>query len=208
MKLILATKNKGKVKEIREFFKPSPIVGVITNNSTVIELQSLNDFPEIVDIPETGDTFEENAWIKAKAVYDRTQICTLADDSGLEVDYLNGRPGVYSARYSGENAADEDNRKKLLHELKNAADHNRTARFVCVMVFYDGIKNSIFKGVCEGTIIESERGNEGFGYDPIFIPEGYDKTFAELDMKTKNQISHRGKALTAVKQYLKIHHFC
>ena len=197
MKLILATKNKGKVKEIREFFK-----------GIKIELVSLNDFPEIEDIPETGSTFEENAWLKAKAVFDRLQICALADDSGLEVDYLNGRPGVYSARYSGENATDESNRKKLLHELANVAEHNRTARFICVMVLYDGIKKNIFRGICEGTIIEEERGTDGFGYDPLFVPEGFDKTFAELDIETKNIISHRGKALLKAKQYIKEHHLC
>lgn len=195
MKLILATKNNGKVKEIREFFRESSV-------GMKIELLSLNDFPEIEDIPETGDTFEENAWIKAKAVYDKLQICTLADDSGLEVDYLNGRPGVYSARYAGEDANDENNRKKLLHELKHIADHNRTARFICVMILYDGITKHIFKGICEGSIIESERGSDGFGYDPLFKPEGYDKTFAELDMDTKNRISHRGKALAQLKEYL------
>lgn len=191
MKLILATKNNGKVKEIREFFK-----------GMKIELLSLNDYPEVEDIPETGDTFEENAWIKAKAVYDKLQVCTLADDSGLEVDYLNGRPGVYSARYAGENTNDENNRKKLLHEIKQVADHNRTARFICVMILYDGIKKNIFKGVCEGKITESVRGSDGFGYDPLFVPEAYDKTFAELDMETKNRISHRGKALEQLKEYL------
>jgi non-canonical purine NTP pyrophosphatase (RdgB/HAM1 family) len=209
MKLIIASKNKGKLKEI------TAVVGVITNNHYNIELLSLNDFPKIPDIPETGNTFEENAWLKAKTVYDKTGICTLADDSGLEVDYLNGRPGVYSARYAGENATDAENRQKLLHELKNVAKHNRTARFVCVMILYDGIKNNnapllrggdgvglIFKGVCEGTIAEAERGNNGFGYDSLFIPEGYSQTFAELEMETKNKISHRGKVLMELKKYL------
>src|SRR5205085_7955222 len=105
-----------------------------------------------------------------------------------------------------------NNRKKLLHELNNVADHNRTARFICVMVLYDGIKKNIFKGVCEGNIIESERGDDGFGYDPLFVPaeqkNGNDKTFAELDMETKNKISHRGKALVEVKKYIKEHHLC
>jgi len=191
MKLIIATKNNGKLKEIKESLDDSEI-----------ELLSLNDFPQISDIKETGNTFEENAWIKAKSVYDKTGICTLADDSGLEVDYLNGRPGVYSARYAGKNASDSDNRKKLLNELKGAAQHNRTARFVCVMILYDGIKKNIFRGICEGTIAESERGNIGFGYDSLFIPEGFDQTFAELDIETKNKISHRVKVLKEVKKYL------
>jgi len=192
MKLIIATKNNGKLKEIKESL-----------NDSRTELLSLNDFTQIEDIPETGNTFEENAWIKAKSVYEKTGICTLADDSGLEVDYLNGRPGVYSARYAGEKETDRENRKKLLHELEGVAHHNRIARFVCVMILYDGIKKNIFKGICEGTIAESERGNNGFGYDSLFIPEGFDQTFAELDIGTKNKISHRGKALMEVKQYLK-----
>ncbi len=205
MKLIIATKNNGKLKEIKEFLNSSniPVVGVVTNNPSNIELLSLNDFSDIHDIPETGNTFEENALLKAKTVYEKTGICTLADDSGLEVDYLNGRPGVYSARYASEKATDTENRKKLLHELKHIAAHNRTARFVCVMILYDGIKKNIFRGICEGTIAESERGNNGFGYDSLFIPEGFDRTFAELDIETKNKISHRGKALKEVKQYFK-----
>lgn len=193
MKLLLATKNNHKAKEIKEYL-----------TGMKLELLTLNDFPEFEDIPETGETFEENAWIKAKAAYEKMEICALADDSGLEVDYLNGRPGVYSARYAGEKASDADNRKKLLHELANAADHNRTARFICVMVLYDGIKKSIFRGICEGSITENERGEDGFGYDPLFIPEGYGKTFAELGIETKNRISHRGKALKQLNGFLSL----
>jgi XTP/dITP diphosphohydrolase len=195
MKIIVATKNAGKLKEIKEFLSDSGI-----------DLLSLADFPEMQDIPETGGTFEENAWIKAKTVYDRVQVCTpvciLADDSGLEVDYLNGRPGVHSARYAGEHATDSDNRQKLLRELKHVAPHNRDARFVCVIVLYDGTRKHVFKGVCEGMIADAPRGENGFGYDPLFIPEGSAQTFAELDSETKNKISHRGKALAELKEYL------
>ncbi len=188
-KLILATKNKGKVREITEYFKDSEF-----------EITGLEDsFP---DIDETGTTFEENATLKAEQVYNQLKILTLADDSGLEVDYLVGEPGVYSARFAGENATDLDNCKKLLEEMGDAEDEDRAARFKCVMVLYDGTEKHVFEGVCEGKIISEMRGNDGFGYDPLFVPNGYTQTYAELDLGTKNTISHRGKALKLVKDYL------
>lgn len=189
-KLVIASTNKGKIKEIKEVLDG-------------FEFLSLTDFPKIKEIEETGKTFEENALIKAKTVYDYANAMTLADDSGLEVDELNGAPGVYSARYSGEGAADDKNCEKLLNELKDIPKENRTARFRCVIVLYNGENDKhIFNGTCEGKIINEKRGTNGFGYDPLFVPNGYNKTFAELDSETKNKISHRGKALEQLKNYL------
>ncbi len=188
-KLILATKNKGKVREIVEYLKDPDY-----------EITGLDDnFP---GIEETGATFEENASIKAEQAFEHYKTPTLADDSGLEVDYLVGEPGVYSARFAGENATDLDNCKKLLEEMDGAGPEERTARFKCVMVLYDGTDKHVFEGVCEGKIITEMRGNDGFGYDPLFVPDGFTQTYAELDLGIKNQISHRGKALKQVKDYL------
>lgn len=190
-KIFIATKNKGKVKEI---------ISVL--NSTGIEFSSLEDRLNIPEIPETGSTFEENAFIKAKAVYDIVNIPVLADDSGLEVDYLNGAPGVYSARYSGDGATDKQNCDKLLHELEAVKPGDRTARFKCVLVLFDGTKKLVFEGSCEGSITSSQKGDGGFGYDPLFQPAGYTKTFGELGPEIKNKISHRGKALALLKAAL------
>lgn len=190
-KIFIATKNKGKVKEI---------ISVL--GGTGIGFSSLVDNPEIPDIPETGSTFEENAFIKAKAVYEIVKIPVLADDSGLEVDYLNGAPGVYSARYSGEGATDKKNCDKLLKELEGVESKDRTARFKCVLVLFDGESKRVFEGTCEGIIATSPKGDGGFGYDPLFKPVGYTETFGELGQDIKNKISHRGKALAALKQSL------
>lgn len=188
-KLYIASKNKGKVKEIQYVLK-----------DTGIQVLSLADAPEIPDIPETGSTFEENAFIKAKAVYDILKAPVLADDSGLEVDYLNGAPGIYSARYAGKDATDEDNCNKLLSALSGV--ENRAAGFRCVLVLYYGNSKHVFDGVCRGTINHQPKGEKGFGYDPLFVPEGFTETFAELGPETKNKISHRGKALAQLKEYL------
>lgn len=188
-KLYIATKNKGKVKEIQFVLK-----------DTGIEVLSLADAPEIPDIPETGSTFEENAFIKAKAVYDIIHAPVLADDSGLEVDHLNGAPGIFSARYAGEHASDSNNCTKLLTVMNDV--ENRGAGFKCVLVLYDGNSKHVFNGVCRGSINHEPKGENGFGYDPLFIPEGYTQTFAELDAVTKNSVSHRGKALIKLKQFL------
>lgn len=188
-KLYIATKNKGKVKEIQYVLKDAGI-----------EVLSLADALEIPDIPETGITFEENAFIKAKAVYDIIQAPVLADDSGLEVDHLNGAPGIYSARYAGEDASDEVNCVKLLSELNGV--ENRAAGFRCVLIMYDGNEKMVFEGICRGSITYEPKGKNGFGYDPLFIPDGYEQTFAELDPAIKNNISHRGKALAKLKDSL------
>ena len=140
--------------------------------------------------------------IKAKAVFDVVKIPVLADDSGLEVDLLEGRPGVFSARYSGAGANDEKNNAKLLTELGETELNKRTAKFKCVIAMYDGLNTRVFDGECEGIIIFQPRGNWGFGYDPLFMPNGYTKTFAELGNDIKNEISHRGKALKSLLKFL------
>ncbi|HAX18092.1 MAG TPA: non-canonical purine NTP pyrophosphatase [Actinobacteria bacterium] len=195
MEIVIATKNKGKVREISHFFK-----------DTDISFKSLNDYPEIPEIIEDGNTFEENAIIKAKTTAEILDKTVIADDSGLQVDYLNGRPGVYSSRYSGINADDRSNRIKLLNELnKEKNTLKRTARFVCSMVLWDSREGLIFKtsGICEGTIGFEEKGEGGFGYDSIFIPSGFEKTMAQLTNDEKNRISHRGKALLNLSDFLK-----
>lgn len=152
------------------------------------------------EIPETGATFLENARIKARWVISRKNIWTMAEDSGLEVDALNGAPGVFSARYSGERSKDEDNCSKLLDELKGTVESKRTARFRCVIVLLIPLKREILaEGVCEGRIGFTPEGRNGFGYDPVFIPSGFSKSFAELTQEQKNSISHRSKALNMLK---------
>lgn len=194
MEIVIATKNKGKVKEINHFFK-----------DTDISFKSLNDFFQIPEIIEDGSTFEENAIIKAKTTSGILKKPVIADDSGLQVDYLNGRPGVYSSRYSGIDATDKTNRLKLLKEMENAKDlRERTARFVCSLVLWDSSDGLVFKtsGICEGTIGFEEKGDGGFGYDSIFIPSGFEKTMAQLTDDEKNRISHRGKALLSLHNFL------
>lgn len=192
-KICIASGNKGKIKEIELFL-----------TGLNIQFSLLLDTPNITDIQETGKTFEENAFIKAKAVFDIVNIPVLADDSGLEVDYLLGAPGVYSARYAGQNSGDKQNCEKLLKELEGIEHQNRSARFRCKLLLYNGMDKNYFDGVCEGYITTYPRGNNGFGYDPLFLPDGYSETFAELDPETKNKISHRGKAFIKLREYLKM----
>ena len=185
--IIIATGNAGKVKEFREMLAGLDIV-----------LTSLADrFDPIPDIAETGSTFYENAKIKADWVYDNAGgIWSLADDSGLEVDALNGAPGVLSARYSGDGANAARNNEKLLNELRGVPESLRAARFRCVLVLKAGIDTyHTAEGTCEGRIIDRATGDKGFGYDPLFIPDGFDRTFAQLAPEEKNRISHRGMAL-------------
>jgi len=190
-KIFIASKNKGKIEEIRSYL-----------TGFGFEIFSLLDAPEIPDVVETGSSFEENALLKAKAVYDVVKIPVLADDSGLEVDALGGSPGIYSARFSGEGANDETNNLKLLLELENVPAEKRTARFICVLVVYDGTNSRCFDGACEGKIAFSPSGSNGFGYDPLFIPEGYEQSFGELGNAVKSKISHRAKALLSLKKFL------
>ena len=189
--LLIATNNAGKLKEYRAIIGALPLT-----------MLSLADVGITVDVPETGTTFEENAAIKAGEYARLSHLPTLADDSGLAIDYLGGRPGVYSARYAGENAADSDRIEKVLSDMSGAA--NRSARFVCVAVLADDAGSSIASvmGTCEGRLAAEPRGLYGFGYDPIFLPAGFDKTFAELDPETKNRISHRANAASKIIPFL------
>ena len=195
MKIVFATNNKNKLSEIRNILGDS------------IEVLSLSDINCHADVPETGTTLEANAMQKAEYVYQNYGLSVFADDTGLEVDALGGAPGVYSARYAGGKGHDsEANMTKLLAEL--GENNNRKARFRTVIALIeksdDGKAPVVheFEGVCGGQIIRERRGGEGFGYDPIFEPEGYDKTFAELGMDIKNRISHRAKAVEALARYL------
>lgn len=192
-KIIFATGNEGKMKEIRLILED---LGV--------EILSLKDTGIAFDIEENGETFEENAVIKAKAVMQATGALVLADDSGLEIDYLHGEPGVYSARYLGEDTSYRIKNQNLIERLEGVPDEKRTARFVCVIAaaFPDG-RVLTAKGTIEGMIGYEERGEGGFGYDPIFwLPECGCST-AELTMEKKNELSHRGKALRAMKEEIK-----
>jgi XTP/dITP diphosphohydrolase len=187
-KLILATHNYGKLKEIK---------GIL--NDLSIELGSLLDYSSIPEVVEDGKTLEENALKKAREIFRLTGIPTLADDTGLEVLYLGMAPGVISARYAGEKVSYDANNRKLLKELENIPLDKRTARFRCVAAFIAKDIEKITEGICQGIIIEYLRGTGGFGYDPLFVPDGYELTFAELSIDIKNQISHRAKAFQKMK---------
>lgn len=193
MKLVLATQNKGKVEEIAEAL-----------TTTSIEVLSLDDFPLVGDIEEDGATFIENAVKKARVTAEITSLPALADDSGLEVDYLQGAPGVYSARFAGEIKSDQANNDKLLSLMKDVPPEKRTARFQCVIAiaYPDGRVHTV-QGTCEGIIANEPQGVLGFGYDPLFYLPEHDKTFGQLDLPFKNKISHRGKALALAIAYLK-----
>lgn len=190
MKMILSSKNKHKLKEIGEILKNLDIQLVSMDEAGLGSLEVVED----------GETFEENSMKKAIVVMEKTNTVTIADDSGLEVDYLDGRPGVYSARFAGENAMDKDNNKKLLKMLEGVSNNDRSGRFVSVIsaAFPDGRRISV-RGECEGIIGLEEKGLQGFGYDPLFIVPEYNKTFAELGSDIKNEISHRAKALEKFK---------
>lgn len=185
IKIVLSTRNKNKVREIQHFFEALPV-----------EWLSIDDFPDAHDVIEDKDTLEENAIKKAKEIAVVTGHIALADDTGLEVDALNGAPGVYSARYAGENATYRDNNLKLLRALNDIPREQRTARFVCVLALaYPNGDTQIVRGVCTGIITEELRGKEGFGYDPIFYVPHRNKTFAEMSLDEKNTVSHRSDAL-------------
>lgn len=194
MKIVFATNNKNKLAEIREMLAGSGI-----------EVLSLADIGCHDDIPETGNTIEENAMQKARYIYNKYGMSCFADDTGLEVEALGGEPGVYSARYAGGTGHDsEANMTKLLANL--AGKGNRKARFrTAVALILDGGngRERLFEGVVTGEITEERRGEGGFGYDPIFRPDGYDRTFAELGHETKNKISHRARAVAGLVEYLK-----
>ena len=183
MKLVIATRNAHKLEEIHDIF-----------DFQNLEVLSAFDFPDVPDVVEDGETLEENAKKKAVEIALATGCWALADDSGLEVDALNGAPGVYSARYAGEHCSYADNNMKLLEELAGKA--GRSARFRTVIALSDpGGSVQTVSGECTGSIIEEQRGTNGFGYDPLFVPDGYSQTFAELPVEVKNRISHRANAL-------------
>lgn len=193
MKLIFATGNAGKMREIRMILE-----------DTGMEILSMKEAGIEADIVEDGKSFEENALIKARAVAAHTDGIVLADDSGLEIDYLNGEPGIYSARYLGEDTSYHIKNANLIERLSGVPDEKRTARFVCAIaaVLPDG-KNFTTRGVIEGRIGYEEKGENGFGYDPIFYLPEYQMTSAELAPELKNELSHRGKALRAMREELK-----
>lgn len=169
-----------------------------------LEILSLKDLDIDINVAENGETFEENAFKKAYECHKVSGLPCIADDSGLEVYYLNGAPGVHTARYAGDNATDQENIEKLLHEMESVPYEKRGARFVCAIAFImaDGTV-IITKGICEGIISQEQKGNGGFGYDPVFYLPEYNKTFAELDDTVKNRISHRARALEQMKKYIK-----
>lgn len=193
MDIVLATKNKKKIEEMQKIFS---VMG------TTSRIYTLDDFPVFEDVKEDGTTFEENAVKKAAYISKCTGMTAVADDSGLEVDALHGAPGVFSARYAGEDADDRANLEKLLQELKNVTDDKRGARFVCCIAIASSEGVKTFLGVIKGRIGTESRGNNGFGYDPVFYPEGHNRTFAEMSDKEKNAISHRAVALRELQKYL------
>jgi XTP/dITP diphosphohydrolase len=190
LKIIFATQNTGKAKEVKAIFADSSL-----------EIVSLYDLGNNIDIEEHGTTFRENAFIKAKTVYDIYKVPVVADDSGLEIEQLEGRPGVYSARYAGEYCTFDDNNLKVIDELKDFPEPHR-AKFISYAVYYDGKTEIEAIGELPGQIIKEQRGTNGFGYDPIFIPDGYEKTISELDFYLKNRISHRAKSFAVLKNKL------
>lgn len=188
-KLVFSTNNEHKLEEVR------------AKLSKYYQIISLKDLGDNTDVPETGDTLEENAMIKANYLWDTYHLNCFADDTGLEVEALDNAPGVYSARYAGEQKSSEDNVVKLLKELEGK--ENRRARFRTVIALIMDGKRYLFQGTVEGIITTSPKGTSGFGYDPVFQPDGYDKTFAELTLEDKNSISHRAKAVEQLVLFLR-----
>jgi XTP/dITP diphosphohydrolase len=190
--LLIGSGNRDKAKELAELLSGLPW-----------DVKCLADYPEVEEVEETGTTFEENALLKAQYYSKHFGVACVADDSGLEVDYLNGAPGVYSARYAGEDCTYSDNNKKLLKALEEAPWHERTARFVCVAAFVslDG-KTHTVRGACEGYIAAEPFGKNGFGYDPVFVPKNCEQTFAEMSATEKHKLSHRGAAFNKMRAYL------
>ncbi|GIN90249.1 non-canonical purine NTP pyrophosphatase [Siminovitchia terrae] len=190
--VIIATKNKGKAKEFEQLF-----------SKYGMEVKTLIDFPNVADIEETGETFEENAIIKAEAIAQLANSIAVADDSGLVIDALDGRPGVFSARYAGAGKNDEDNIDKVLDEMEAINEEERTARFYCALAIAGpSFETVTVSGTCEGKILNERRGSEGFGYDPIFFVPTEGKTMAELTPGRKNELSHRAAAMKNLEPYI------
>ncbi len=194
--LLIATGNKGKVAELRSLLAGLPL-----------RLRNLAEFSSAREVEETGRTFSDNAALKAHGYAEQTGLWTLADDSGLEVDALGGAPGVFSARYGGEGLTDADRVERLLAELSRVAAKDRRARFVCVIAIADprGQVMDLSTGSCAGRIVHAPRGTHGFGYDPVFLPDGFEQTFGELPAEIKHEISHRALALKAARSFLVSH---
>ena len=191
MRLVFATNNQHKIKEVTHLLPAE------------LQLISLKDIESEDDLPETGVKLEDNARQKARYVHDKFGVDCFADDTGLEIEALNGRPGVYSARYAGPACIAEENVQKVLTELQGV--QNRKARFRTVIALYLGDQEYIFEGSIEGRITESPAGSNGFGYDPVFIPEGEQRTFAEMSLEEKNRFSHRSNAIRKLSDFLKQH---
>ena len=203
LELIIATYNLGKIREVQEALEGLPL-----------QLRYLSEFPHVSAVSELGQTYEENAVLKAIGYARQTGVCALADDSGLEVDALDGRPGVFSARFGGEHASDGDRIKALLSQLAEQAHSDRAARFVCCMALAGwqstGAANqqdephllTVTEARCEGAIAYASRGENGFGFDPVFLPTGYQKTFAQLPNEIKASISHRAQALAKIRTFI------
>ena len=191
--IILATHNIHKARELKT------LIGDLD-----IKVITLEDISDEIILKEDGDTFEANAFQKARTVYNKTKLISLADDSGLEVFYLNCRPGVFSARYAGVEATDEMNNEKLLEEMRGVAPRRRRAQFRSILALVGAGMESVTEGVCPGTLGEIPHGTNGFGYDPIFIPDGFIKTYAELTAEEKNLISHRARSFAKMIKVLKL----
>jgi len=192
MKILLATHNKNKIVEITKALE-----------GCGFEILSLNDKPDLPDVIEDGDTLEHNSLKKAMEIYEHSGIMTLADDTGLEVEYLKGEPGVYSARWAGEGCTYDDNNRKMLKELDGVPEEKRNAEFRCVITLYGSGVLKTADGVLKGKIIKEPKGVKGFGYDPIFMPDGYDITLAEMPLEAKNLIRHRGQAVAKMAEIIK-----
>jgi XTP/dITP diphosphohydrolase len=196
MDIIVASKNRGKIEEIKSIL-----------NLPFLKWHTFGEFKDWPDLAESADTYRENALAKAKALIELYGMAALADDSGLEVDALQGKPGPLSARFAGAKASDEENVAKLLRELAGVSSDNRSARFRCWIALVEPSGAAVTtEGVCEGSIAEAARGTSGFGYDPVFVPLGQEKTFAELPPREKNSISHRGIALRKMREEFRRHH--
>jgi XTP/dITP diphosphohydrolase len=203
MELVIATYNQGKVREVEQALQRLPV-----------QVRHLSEFPKISTVAEVGKTYQENAVLKARGYARQTGVCALADDSGLEVDALEGRPGVYSARYGGNETTDSDRISLLLSELSSVPTTDRSARFVCCMALAgwqatnEGNRSgepevlTVVEGVCEGFISTAPLGDHGFGFDPVFVPSGYQQTFAQLPDEVKATISHRARALMKIQTFI------
>ena len=194
LELLIATTNQGKIRELKGLLANLPVI-----------IRNTSEFPNLPEPEEIGLTFAENAILKARYYAQATGIMALADDSGLEVEALGGKPGIFSARYAGAEATNEEKIAKLLFELKQTENKERLAKFVCSVAISDKDGNIIFltDGICQGVIAQVAQGTKGFGYDPIFIPEGFSKSFGELYDEIKQKISHRGRAILKINEFLR-----